>query len=1656
MKFRISTAIAYATAGPLVVTLVIGLTITPRPIVADELGFVTPSPNVNIVGTTPNISTASIPDFFRLQQHEPSCKQSTDNPANVFCGMNDCRAANWDDVQGDCWIGVAQSRFFEIWTSRLMSGYKLDPYESLGMGFAADPSVAEIVGNPTGMMLLTFIASYRGENEGIVGVKRYVESPFEDGEPYVPIDEPVTILARGSGGRFLDKVASISIVSEEDPQTTTSETVKAQGIAQDITVNRVDSLHVVAYSVFTGNGEPVKIYTQYSTDGGKLYSKPIKISEELNTVTGVHLAYLPGEGLSLTYRASRDSNQADTIVQSFSPINRLARNWSKTRDLFEICPLDQQATGQTFRHFTFPWGADNGERLWVFSADKVDENGRLISQGQCTQVPGAPPRTYPGVSKIVGMSSTDGKNWFGSAEIPDEPFILTGDSPGYHMFPFAEGAKGRVDIGFWSTAEEDAVPGLRPPPANGQAELPLVYDYIGADAGGLSRVFRKASIFATRITGCTATGSGGCTPRQPSDDGFESPVRISQYQSVFLNGQLQDVEAYRLNLRTHGSGRLAYTGDYGSIATPAFRRLPPDLQHPFGRVIKNSLPRQPEEIDFSDSLDVIFAWGENRDVFGAFVPDPTDQNAQLFYSRPANATPGLQAPGLQARSENSSGPEKEHMPAAAGMQTEAVLMAVGEPDDQLGQPADADEVDCSAAQNFSSARDTNVYASLVEDAPSLVALTQGRQMNTVQRMFPLVVRFPGEDGDPSTPEPDPINICMVIVNQPLDGGPLGAGRASFDPLPAFNDPSGPYFAPRIRLTVPVFPLSTASRAAFVTSSDPETRITVNAYEGSCPEEPSNAFGAFIGSAQVGSGQVFNPLFCRENPNDSGCQDPTGDPLFVETDETHNISLSGFQLQEEVLEAPGLQALQYGSPGLQAEGYPAPGFQADSSAAPGLQAPGFQAQTYDANTLISPGLQAPGFQAASLADAVADDTDEEKVYYQDLTTIVTTNALVASTYSADIAVLGLNPDETEVQLIAWQPNVHTATQVVNGQCEAVPEADNTVIAAVDLGSPGLQAFAPGDTTLNEVSLPFAFDPDNQKPYNGEISFFGKPGDLVGLTARLWVTGQSKDTLARLYACSTMDPPPSELNCKPEEVEHGSFLLVPLGAAAHGCNTQDVNNNDPTLDCISANSEKITPPDLFPPEFIPPDQGTSTVEAESADGTVISTPGTVPSVITVTDDDPDLNVSCSSATLTINDDETLFPIGDTLVSCDAADSSGNESSASITIAVVDSFDPTITVPADILDAAATGPTGAAVDFNVSATDEIDLDPDIACTIDGGTLSVSSGHIFPLGTTTVTCTATDQSGNTDVDSFSITVVDIGAPVITVPQVEIIEQATGPAGAIATFEVSATDVVDETVEIECKDGDGIVVTSGQTFPLGITTISCTATDDAGNSDPGEPFDVVVEDTQAPEFDNSPLPDITGIEFGEAVIFDASATDLVDSDVDVVCEYNTGTVVESGDTFPTGNTQVTCTATDDGRFGNGNPPLNSVSESFSVSVLLGETGVVPTQNPNNIKTGTSVPFTWAWLDENGSPVFVSASNQAFEVRDGTCDMRGELIFREDPGGSGLRVKADNTNQFNFQAVYDGNDLPASRQGVPYCAIALRFEGGVVVQEQDGDFRLKL
>jgi hypothetical protein len=147
-------------------------------------------------------------------------------------------------------------------------------------------------------------------------------------------------------------------------------------------------------------------------------------------------------------------------------------------------------------------------------------------------------------------------------------------------------------------------------------------------------------------------------------------------------------------------------------------------------------------------------------------------------------------------------------------------------------------------------------------------------------------------------------------------------------------------------------------------------------------------------------------------------------------------------------------------------------------------------------------------------------------------------------------------------------------------------------------------------------------------------------------------------------------------------------------------------------------------------------------------------------------------------------------------------------------------TITCPANITQPNDTDQCGAVVTYP----------PPTAVSCGTVTCSPGSGSFFPVGTTTVTCTTQQpQSCN-----FTVTVNDTQKPTITCPG-DI--NAAAPASCpIATgsgpvnFTVTASDNCPG-VTIVCKDQNNQVVTSGQPFPVGTTSVTCTATDASGNT---------------------------------------------------------------------------------------------------------------------------------------------------------------------------------------------------------------------------------
>src|SRR5688572_20381212 len=107
-------------------------------------------------------------------------------------------------------------------------------------------------------------------------------------------------------------------------------------------------------------------------------------------------------------------------------------------------------------------------------------------------------------------------------------------------------------------------------------------------------------------------------------------------------------------------------------------------------------------------------------------------------------------------------------------------------------------------------------------------------------------------------------------------------------------------------------------------------------------------------------------------------------------------------------------------------------------------------------------------------------------------------------------------------------------------------------------------------------------------------------------------------------------------------------------------------------------------------------------------------------------------------------TGFRIGTSNVVCTASNSTG-VSSCNFTVTVVDTLPPTVTCHSNIT-TSATSPAGAVANYIASASDP--------CGIASFNCSPPPGSTFPIGTTTVVCSAIDVTGNTNSCSFLVTV--------------------------------------------------------------------------------------------------------------------------------------------------------------------------------------------------------------------------------------------------------------------------------------------------------------
>lgn len=349
----------------------------------------------------------------------------------------------------------------------------------------------------------------------------------------------------------------------------------------------------------------------------------------------------------------------------------------------------------------------------------------------------------------------------------------------------------------------------------------------------------------------------------------------------------------------------------------------------------------------------------------------------------------------------------------------------------------------------------------------------------------------------------------------------------------------------------------------------------------------------------------------------------------------------------------------------------------------------------------------------------------------------------------------------------------------------------------------------------------------------------------------------------------------------------------------------------------------------------------VAAEGPDGTVVTFSASARDAV-----DGELPVTCTPAS------GSRFPIGETLVECTATDSSLNPGSATFTVEVTgDEPDRLVIHVPDPITVEAASSAGTAVTFTVTADGTDDPDPDITCT-------PASGSTFPIGTTTVQCTATDSFGNTASDIFTVTVSDTTPPVISsvAASPDTIDSRDGSMVAV-TVAVAVSDAADPMprcmiVAVTSNDdinGD-VNVTGDLTVELRAErdsdarqyVIQVQCTDAANLSTEGETAVTVTGDDPDPETLVIHVPDPITAEAtssdGAVVAFTVTADGTSDPDPEITC------TPESGSTFPLGTTTVQCTATDSSG--------NSASDSFTVTVVDTMPPVISsiTASPEEIK----------------------------------------------------------------------------------------------------------
>lgn len=364
---------------------------------------------------------------------------------------------------------------------------------------------------------------------------------------------------------------------------------------------------------------------------------------------------------------------------------------------------------------------------------------------------------------------------------------------------------------------------------------------------------------------------------------------------------------------------------------------------------------------------------------------------------------------------------------------------------------------------------------------------------------------------------------------------------------------------------------------------------------------------------------------------------------------------------------------------------------------------------------------------------------------------------------------VNATDTEPPVLTVPPDVNTETS----SCTATVDDELGVATATDNCSSSVNITRSGVPTF---SCPTPSDPNRQCE-----SFVFPTGTTIITYTATDSAGNSTTGTQRVVVTENPAVPPTVMapsdvtvNTGPGATSCGAHVDdATLGTATADDNCPGVTvtrsgvptgNNFPVGETlitytatdragnIATDTQKVTVVDDTAPVVSCPADITQNTDPGSC--TANLDPGTA----TATD-------NCGSATVTgtRSDNQPLnapYPKGTTIITWTATDASNNSSSCTQTITVNDAEPPTISCPADITTNSEPGTCAAHVNpGTATASDNCGTTTVTGTRSDNRPLT----DTYPVGTTTITWTATDGSGNQSSCTQTVTVVDNEAPTIT-----------------------------------------------------------------------------------------------------------------------------------------------------------------------------------------------------------------------------------------------------------------------------------------------------